>query len=481
EAQFRRANLLRGLNRLADALAGFERAVALDPGHAAAWNNRGVVLKALGRLDQAVESYDRALAAKPDFAEAAANRGLAFRSRGSGADALASYDEALAHRPSYADAWIGRGIALHDLNRLDDALASFDKAINIDSGQAEAWSSRGNVLADLGRIGEALASFERALAADPEYAPAHWNESLCRLLAGDFDKGWQKYEWRWRVPSMMHQKRSFACPAWTGAGDLMGKTVLLHAEQGLGDTIQFCRYAALVAGRGAQVVLEVQPALKSVLDRLAGPHQVIARGERLPPFDFHCPLLSLPLAFATTLETVPNAVPYVTADPALVGKWSARLARVGRHRIGLVWSGNRNQKNDRNRSLALSRLAPLFELDASFVSLQKELRPEDAEAAAGFGILHFGGDLGDFSDTAALVSLMDAVVAVDTSVAHLAGAMGKRLLVILPRIGSDWRWLLDRDDSPWYPTAVLLRRENRGDLERALPAVKRLLAQSGRP
>ncbi len=322
-----------------------------------------------------------------------------------------------------------------------------------------------------------MASYRKALTIEPDYAPAHWNESLCRLLIGDFERGWKKYEWRWKCDQDLLATRNFSQPLWLGREDLTGKTILLHAEQGLGDTIQFARYAQAVAQKCAKVILEVQPSLRSLLSEISGAYKVLSRGEPLPEFDFHCPLLSLPLAFNTRLETIPATIPYLGARAAVVKRWEDNLGKRDVPRVGIVWSGLSTNVNDHNRSIALSRLAALAGPSVKLVSLQNEVRAEDEKAlAANKQILHFGSELEDFSDTAALVSLMDLVVSVDTSVAHLAGALGKPVWILLP-FAPDWRWLVDREDSPWYPTARLFRQPKIGDWDSVIDKVKQDLSK----
>ena len=274
--------------------------------------------------------------------------------------------------------------------------------------------------------------------------------------------GFEQYEWRWRIEEVKPLTRPFPQALWLGNEDVSGTTILLHAEQGLGDTIQFCRYAEMVAALGARVILEVQPALKSLVSTLRGVQQVLGRGEPLPSFELHCPLLSLPLALGTRLETIPAKVPYLQASPELVQKWRPRLGQKVKPRVGIVWSGSRSQRGA-YRTVGLKRFAPILALDLEFVSLTKEIRREDQDTlAAHAGIMRFETELDDFSDTAALISLVDLVIAVDTSVAHLAGAMGKPIWMPLV-FSSDWRWLLDRDDSPWYPTLRFFRQPRPGD------------------
>ena len=446
------------MNRPDEALASYDKALALRPDYPEALNNRGVTLFWLNRLDEALASYDKAIALKADDAEALNNRGVVLMELNRLDEALASYDRAIALKPDYADALDNRGSVLRKLNRLDEALASHDAAIALQPECADAFYNRGNALKELNRPDEALASYDRAIALAPDHAEAHWNESLLRLLTGDFERGWPKYEWRWKSKALALRNRNFSQPLWLGADPIHGKTILLHGEQGLGDTIQFCRYAPLVAARGARVIMEVDESLRDLVSGLAGVSRCVSKGDTLPEFDLHCPLLSLPLAFGTRLETIPSTTPYLLAPAPAVASWAARLAGKARPRIGMVWSGAPRHREDRNRSIALRTLLPLLDVAATFVSLQRDVRADDAQLLQERSdILHFGGDLRTFSDTAALISHLDLVVTVDTSVAHLAGALGRPVWILLPFI-PDWRWLLDRSDSPWYPTARLFRQ-----------------------
>ena len=459
-AYFNRGNVLQALSRYDEALASYDRSLALRPEHAAAHSNRGNVLQMLKRYDEALASYDRALAVQADFALAHYNRGNVLQDLNRYDEALASYDRALAVRPDFAEALSNRGNVLQRLKRFVDAMASYDRALASRPDFAEAFSNRGAALQELKRHEEALASYERATEASPKYADAHYNQALCRLLLGDFDRGWEKYEWRWQVDQLRNSKRSFTQPLWLGQNEIAAKTILLYAEQGFGDTIQFCRYVPLVAARAARVILEVQRPLKELMSGLAGATHVVSRGEPLPHFDVQCPLLSLPLAFRTRLESIPATVPYLRAPPDDVTNWNTRLGPGSRPRIGLAWSGLPTHKNDHNRSIPLSALLSLLEVDATFVSVQKDVRREDAATLqARSDLRYFGDALKNFSDTAALISNLDLVIAIDTSVAHLAAALAKPVWVLLP-FAPDWRWLLDRDDSPWYPTARLFRQDD---------------------
>lgn len=465
--------------RPGEALGSFDRALEIEPENAAAHCNRGNALQALRRHSDALASYDRAILYAPGLAEAFSNRGNALRDLGRAEEALASIDRALALRPDVPGALNVRGIVLRDLNRQAEALECFDRALAVEPGYADAHCNRGNALQDLHRHGEALESYALALEWDPAHAESHWNESLCRLLLADFAEGWRKYEWRWKT-EQAGQGREFIQPLWLGKEPLAGKTILLHAEQGFGDTLQFCRYASRVSGLGARVVLEVQPPLKALMSGLPGASSVVARGEDLPAFDFHCPLLSLPLAFNTSLDSIPAGDAYLRSDPAKVDRWRRRLPPARGLRVGLVWSGSGALRNDPARSLPLSALSGLRAARAQFVCLQKEISPGDRELLAERGdVLCFSEELLDFSETAALADLMDIVISVDTAVAHLAGALGKTVWILLPHAPT-WRWLLHRRDSPWYPTARLFRASRIGDWGGAVGAVSAALAEATR-
>ncbi|MDI1339083.1 tetratricopeptide repeat protein [Polaromonas sp.] len=476
EALVNRGNTLWELQRAEEALASYDLAVDIDPGNLEALGNRGSVLGDLKRPAQALESFDRVLEIRPDDAQVLCNRGNALLDLKRAEEAVASCDRALQVRPDFAEALSHRGNALRALNRNSEALESYDRALRIRPAYAEAWNNRGAALQDLNRHAEALESCARALQLEPGNVEAHWNEALCRLMLGDFVQGWQSYEWRWKRELNKNQLRKFPQALWLGKEALEGKTILLHAEQGLGDTLQFCRYAKEVAALGARVVLEVQPALKSLLQGLEGVSLLLGRGERLPDFDYHCPLLSLPLAFQVDLGNI-SGEPYLHSDPDKRQAWQERLGPTRNKRIGLVWSGSTGHQNDHNRSLALQDVKALLEShrQADYFSLQKEHRPADQRTLANTpGVQFLGESLEDFSDTAAVVAMMDLVITVDTSVAHLAGALGKEVWILLP-FSPDWRWLLDRSDSPWYASARLFRQPTPGDWVSVLGLVQAAL------
>jgi tetratricopeptide (TPR) repeat protein len=447
---------------LVEALRLLSAALKSNAGSSDAMSNLGLALHASGRFEEAVASYRNALSLAPNHPEILVNLANACLELGRLDEALAAYDAALAAQPGHAGALVNRGNTLLRLNRPLDAIASFDAALVVMPGHPQILTNRGHALRRLDRPDEALVDFAAALAAQPEFAEAQFEAAMTRLTFGDFARGWKQYEWRWKTAAFSRQRRSFAAPQWLGHQPLDGKTILLHAEQGFGDTLQFIRYAPLLAGQGAHVISEVQPELKPLLSQLSGV-TVIAAGEALPAFDLHCPLLSLPLALRTELSTVAADVPYLTASAERAAHWRPRLPS-GRPRAGFVWSGSATHKNDANRSIALARLAALFENSPlSCVSLQTELRASDREVLQGLPqLIHLGDDIHDFVDTAAIISLLDVVVTVDTAVAHLAGALGKPVIILLP-YAADFRWMRQRMDTPWYPTAKLLRQPAFGD------------------
>lgn len=466
------ADVLRELKRYDEALVSYGRVLALRGDDVEALCNRGLALDALGRPAEAVASYDRALALRPDEAIILRNRGCALINLKRYDEALATFDAILARNPADAEAHYNRGNALLQFERLTEALASYDAALAVRPDLAEAHNNRGLALKELGRFAEAVDSHRRAYTIDPNHVEARWNEALLQLLAGDYAHGWAGYEWRWQKEPLIHARRDFPQPLWRGE-PIAGQTILIHSEQGLGDTIQFCRYLPLVAATGAHVVFEVQPPLLRLLHGIGGA-AVIARGDTLPDFDWQCPLMSLPHAFGTRLDTIPADIPYLRAAPELARAWTTRLGEKRRPRIGLVWAGNADHKNDHNRSIALAKLLSLLDVDADFVSLQKVLRPGDAALLDARKVLGGRDALGDFADTAALIAQLDLVVSVDTSVAHLAGALGVPVWVLVTQV-PDWRWLTGRDDSPWYPTARIYRQDDSRAWDTVIASVKAAL------
>jgi len=473
EIHLERADVLREMKRYDEALASYDRALSLRGGDVEALCNRGLALDALGRHGEAVESYDRALALRPDEAIVLRNRGCALINLKRLDEALAAFDAILTRHPQDAEAHYNRGNVLLQQERFADALASYDAALAVRPDLAEAHNNHGLALKELDRFDDSAASHRRAYAHDPGHVEARWNEALMQLLTDDYEHGWAGYEWRWHKEPLIRAWRDFPQPLWRGE-PISGRTILIHSEQGLGDTIQFSRYVPLVAATGARVIFEVQPPLLRLMQGLGGA-EVIARSDALPDFDWQCPLLSLPLAFGTRIETIPADIPYLHAAADLARGWTQRLGAKRRPRIGLAWAGSTDHRNDHNRSIALAKFLPLLDVDADVVSLQKIVRPGEDALLALRGILNVGDALGDFADTAALVAQLDLVISVDTSVAHLAGALGVPVWLLVTHI-PDWRWLIGRDDSPWYPSARIFRQDAARDWDAVVARVKRALA-----
>jgi tetratricopeptide (TPR) repeat protein len=488
---------LLAMKRLEPALASCDKALALDGAFAEAWSNRGLILHALERYEQALDAYDTAVKLRPDYADAYSNRCLSLRGLQRLDDALASSARALKLNPDAAEIWLNHGGILHDLKRFDEALAAYARALALQPGLEKAWLNqgvtlnellhyeralasfdqaekldpqdaeirynRGVTLQRLKRYDEAMACYEQALAFRADDAEAVFNQSMIHLLRGEFQSGWKKYEARWQATGN-HKYRHQDLPLLEDLSAIDNKTVLIWSEQGFGDVIQFVRYLPLLKNRGARVIFEVPPALEGVLGAMPC-CQVILSGEACPPADWQLPLMSLPLLFKTDLASIPAPLPkdFLRIDPALVLQWKQRLALTGdKPTIGFACSGNASHRNDAVRSMPLEWCAPLLPL-ANLVLLQKEVRDADQAFLQQHDAIRFvGADLQTFSDTAAVIENVDLVISVDTSLVHLAGSMGKPLYVLLPWAG-EWRWLMDRSDSPWYPGARLCRQSAPGD------------------
>ncbi|HRE17114.1 MAG TPA: tetratricopeptide repeat protein, partial [Rhodocyclaceae bacterium] len=433
--------------RPAAALVFGARACRLEPDNAETWSNQGAFLKARQRYDEALACQQRALTIAPDNPTALSN--------------LSNL--------------------LGKLERWDEALPPAERALQLAPQGADFHYNAGIVLKELAQFDRALQHFAEAQRLAGGHVKAQLHEALVQLLRGDFARGWPAYESRWLQPDCK-EKHSFACPLWQGE-ELAGKTILLYSEQGLGDSFQFMRYAPLVAERAGRTLLVVQKEVEALARRMPGKHEVFASGATLPDFDLHCPLLSLPLAFGTTVDTVPANIPYLRCDDQGLAHWHQRLATLppGRLKVGLVWAGRPTHGNDHNRSLRLSHFAPLLaDPHFAWVALQKGPAVTEAEAFAENLIL-LDAELRDFDDTAAALSQLDVLVTVDTSVAHLAGALGIPTLVLLPRL-PDWRWMWQRSDSPWYPGVTLLRQNQRGDWSSVMDRLyETLLARAGKP
>jgi tetratricopeptide (TPR) repeat protein len=454
----------------AEAIRLIGRALRLNPANAAYANSLGLARLALGELAAAEAAFARATGIDPALAEAHNNLGNARMARGDAVGAVAAYECAIAHRGDYAEAHANLAAALRRSGDLAAAEAAAERALAIRPGYVGALCTLGLIRHEQGEYEAALGVYDRALALDPEHATTRANRATLLLLLGRMEEGWREYEWRWRAQGFTTKARHMGRPMWDGS-ELGGRTILIHAEQGLGSAIQFVRYAPLVAARGGRVILECQPPLARLFASLAGQgvEAIVRKGERLPGFDVQAPLMSLPRLFATTLTTIPNEVPYLATEEGLRALWRGRLAHLPTPRVGLVWAGNPNHANDRNRSLPARLLEPLLAIPGlSFVDLQVgAAAAQSAELPR--SALAAPGEISDFADTAAIVAELDLVISVDTAVAHLAGALAKPVWLLLPFVG-EWRWLRARTDTPWYPTMRLFRQQSSGDWEGVVDA-----------
>jgi tetratricopeptide (TPR) repeat protein len=448
------------------------QAVRLGADDALTFNVLSVCCFETGAFEDALGCADQALARKPAFAEALNSRGNALGRLGRPAEALKAFQAGLVVTPRDPDLQVNAANAWRDLGRPADALKALDRAIALAPRLAVAHTNRGDVLQNLGRHEAAVASYDRALALAPDSVDAHWNRSLCNLRLGRFADGWREYEWRWRRAGPETRPRNLALPLWLGQESLAGRSILLHCEQGLGDSVQFARFVPVLAAMGATVILEAYPPLANLFAALDGLAQLVVRGQPLPPADFQCPLMSLPLALGGQAGAPANFAPYLRPSAEKLALWGARLAPAAGPRVGLVCSGSPTHRGDAARSLPLAALAEALGPGAQYHLLQKDLKAEDrAFAEARDDIAVWDDRIDDFADTAALCQLMDLVISVDTSVAHLAGALGKPAWILLPH-NPDWRWGLNTGLTPWYPSATLYRQAKPGDWSGVLAALQ---------
>jgi tetratricopeptide (TPR) repeat protein len=477
------------------AAAAFRRAVEIAPNYAAAHANLGLVLRARGELEEALAALRRAASLDPDNADTQSHLGSAY-------GAFHRYDVAAAHfrratelRPHFPTAYANLGMALTELNRWDEAVAAYERAAALDPDDAsirvnlafarddpagiaeaeaqcrrliaarsnlpEAYNALGLILQKQNRLGESLECYRRATALRPDFLPAVINESLVLLLMGRYDEAWPKYEWRRRLPMLRRNQR--AQPQWQGE-DIAEKTILLHSEQGFGDTIQFLRYLPLVAERARHIVLEIPRPLVRMAASLPVANITIVPNNRPPPSaDVHVPMLNLPRIFATRVASIPGRVPYLMPRRPLVERWARRLAADTRFKVGLAWAGNPEHKGNRSRSLTLGRLAPLLAVgDIGWYGIQVGRPADEIKRLPQGTVTDLSPQLTDFAETAGAILNLDLVIAVDTAVAHLAGALARPVWIMIG-FSPDWRWLLDRDDSPWYPSVRLYRQPAPGD------------------
>ena len=433
------------------------KALAVDTKQAAAHINLGVALTGLGRIEEALLSFDRAIALKDGSAQAHLHRGNTLMDLQRFDEAVTSHTRAIEIKGDFAQAHLSLGSALKHLGRLEEAAQCFEKAIALKENYAQAFFNRGVVLHEQSRMDAAIASYESAINIVPDYAEAWLNKSLALLSLGEYRAAWPLYEWRWRKERRKLDPNVDMQRQWNGRESLQDKTILIFAEQGLGDSIQFCRFVPALSGLGARVLLQVPRSLLGLVASLQGVTEAIEEGAPVPPFDFHCALMSLPGAFQTDLCSIPLAQGYLSVSPGKYQYWQQRLGLKQAVRIGLVWNGAIGTQRDKDRSLPLGQLLTHLPSQFEYICLQKEIRDSDRGHLAASGIRYFGPEIADFTDTAALCELVDLVISVDTSVAHLAGALGRPTWVLLPYV-ADWRWLMGREDSPWYKSVRLIRQ-----------------------
>jgi tetratricopeptide (TPR) repeat protein len=482
-----KGNVQRALGHYEDALSSFDQAIAINAQYAQAYSNKGLVLQDQKNWQAALKAYETALSYRPDYAEALYNSANVYQELGQAQaqNAVKFYLAAIKLRPLYADALNNLGSVYRQGGQTKEAMQCYWRSIEINPSYSKALYNLGNLFRDLRELDRAKMQFERAVWIDPSFAEAHLSIAMLELTRGNTECGWRGFEWRWksneiqRSAGLRHRQK----PLWLGSESLKSKTILLYAEQGLGDTLQFCRYAQWVKRLGATVLLEVPSELLALLGSLSGVDRLIQRGDGLEAFDYQCPLMSLPLAINTYSQEHqchdPHVTPlhaYITCDPQKEQLWRAWLDATAQHplapRIGIAWSGNPAHLNDRNRSVACTKLQEMLLPGPQFISLQKECSSSDQQLINSIAnVLDVGARLTDFSDTAALISGLDLVITVDTSVAHLAGAMGKPVWVMLP-FNSDWRWLEHGSSTHWYPSMRLYRQSRAGDWDGVLEEIK---------
>ncbi|MCC7498447.1 MAG: glycosyltransferase family protein [Bryobacterales bacterium] len=459
--------------KLEQAALAYGQAVRLDPGHARAQHNLGVTWMMANRAREALACFEAAVAADPGYADAHNNRGIVLQLAGRLEEAIDSYGRALASEPGDMRAAYNMGVALASAGRLEEAEQTYRRVLRGGAGNSSAHNNLGNVLVALGRAGEAISHYQRARWYDRSSPEAPLNLGVARLLTGDYARGWEGFEYRAAQPGVV--ARHFDRPRWRGE-PLAGRRILLHAEQGLGDTIQFSRFAPVLGGQGATVIVECQPAAAALLATVPGVAEVVAAPSDGIGFDYHLPLMSVAGVLRVTAATIPAKVPYLFPRRAVIEQWKRTMAGLTqdcrRRRVGLAWAGNPRHPNDRNRSMPLARLKPLLEMDGvQWFSLQK------GGDGSGAGSFDLGPLLTDLEQTAAAIEQLDLVISVDTVVAHLAGALGRPVWLLAP-FAPDWRWMLDRSDSPWYPSMRLFRQRRRGDWDGVIGEVRRALIES---
>jgi len=470
--------VLRKVFRLDESVACFKKALQINPNLANTYNNLGLSYQDKEQYDEALKCYQKALQLNPNLADAYNNIGNVLRTKEEFEDSLKYYEKALSLNPNLPESYIGIGCYYQQKEDMDKAMIYYKKALSIDGDSKDAYFSMGAIYSEKGMNDESIDCYRKAISINPNFVYPHYNISFCLLLKGNFEEGWAEYEWRWKTKEFEALRRDFGKPRWYGE-EIRGKRIFLTCEQGLGDAIQFVRYAKRVKDLGAEVILEVPKVLHRLFMYVEGIDSLVIVGSELPNFDVYCPLLSLPYVFKTNLETIPNEVPYIKVNSETIEMWGEKIEK-GKDRlnVGIAWTGNPKHKRDKYRSIRLEKFAIFNELKGvRYYSLQVGVGSEQLkEVGSKFEIVDLTGEIKDFFDTAGLIMNLDLVITVDTSVAHLAGALGKQVWVFIPFV-PDWRWMLNREDSPWYPTMRLFRQNERNDWD---SVIKRVYEELGK-
>ena len=454
EAHYNFGNLLRVQGRREDALTHYRRALELEPKFSDAANNIGALLAEIGKVDEAETTFRDALKQNPDHPGTHNNLGNVLKIRGDLDDALAAYRRVTELAQNFSEGWRNRAATLTELGQTDEADAACRKALGLNPNDPIALDTLGNLRLAQNRADDALEAYDKALTIVPDFAAAQGNRALALLLRGDFERGWEAYEWRWQSEHYSSPRKEYEKPLWDGT-PLDGKAILLHTEQGMGDAIQFVRYAPLVAERGGRVILSCQRELAHLFGTISEIESVVANGD-LPEFDCHAPLMSLPRVFGTRADTIPTDIPYLKAESDRQARWTERLGKGPELKVGLAWRGSTIHPKDRHRSVSVETVRPI--LNMSGIRLfAMQVDAGDVEGTLPDTLDDVSGELSEFADTAACIAGLDLVISVDTAIAHLAGSLAKPVWILLP-FSPDWRWMLEREDSPWYPSARLYRQ-----------------------
>jgi tetratricopeptide (TPR) repeat protein len=473
EALSNLGNALKAQNRLDDAITCYQQALSIKPDYAEVHSNLGVVLKEQGQLEKAAVCFRRALSIQSDYAEAHSNLGVALQAQGLLDEAVASFRQAILIKPDYAEAFYNLGNAFYVQDKLEDTIACYLQAISNKPDYAEAYSNLGNALHAQGQLDEAIACYRQALVIKPNDIEASYNLSFPLLQQGKMEEGWSRYEKNCMVIDSRKIGIQFESTAWDGT-PLEGRTLFIHTPQGLGDCLQFMRYVPMAKTRGGRIIVELHPAMCRLYENYPGIDAIVMSNKPQPEFDAHIPLMSLPYLFGTRMDTIPPIVPFHHALNEPVMRWTNRLDHIQGFRIGLVWAAGAGGRAD-GRSVPLSLFAPLSKIPGvTLVSVQKGDGATQI-SHCGFPILHLGNEIDDFADTAAILNKLDLLITVDTSVAHLGGTLGVTTWVLLKHV-TDWRWFLDREDSPWYPSVRLFQQHAKKDWQGVIVRVATELA-----